>query len=119
LLAAALSGCVSTLPPEPAGACKLDPRLTGTWSTGWITSQLGPARFSLALTCDCRFRQSGLVLLMPIRVAGHYTAVDGVLNMEGCCMSRYHFEGETLVIEEESGDTFRYSRRRTYKCGGT
>jgi hypothetical protein len=119
LLAAALSGCVSTLPAQPHGACELDSRLAGVWSTGWITSQLGPARFTLSLSCDCRFRQGGLVLLMPIRVTGRYTAADGVLNLEGCCASRYHFEGEILVIQEESGDTFRYSRRKTYRCGAT
>jgi hypothetical protein len=118
-LAAMLAGCVSTtFPPQTAGDCDVDPRLPGVWSTGFVTSQIGPSRWTLSLSCDCKFRQSGFLLVVPapMRTRGRYNARDGVLNLEGCCTSTYHFENEILVVQEEGGDTFRYHRTKSFSC---
>ena len=127
-----LAGCVSTqvLPGLDArrGQCDRDERLAGTWSSGFVMSQLGPGFEWVTYNCDCTYKARSMVLMLVIPLAGSQTGwytlsgdklikesrgVTAPLRTE----SLYHFEGNRLIVQEGS-TTIRYRKVRSQACRG-
>jgi hypothetical protein len=124
----ALAGCFSTRATgvrPPQLPCDHDERLVGTWRTGVHMSQLGPGLERVTYHCDCTFKARSTVLLLVLPISGTetgwYTASDGKLATDvgyGRLESGYHFEDETLVVQQGTSVTRYHSVSRRSCAGG-
>jgi hypothetical protein len=129
LAALGLTGCVSTRLADLDARrwqCSRDDRLAGTWSSGLVMSQLGPAVERVTYNCDCTYKASSLILMLIIPLGGSQTGwytssgdklitesggVTAPLRLE----SSYRFERDLLVVQQGTVTT-RYRKVRSQSC---
>lgn len=120
--AALLAGCVSLgTAPDRLGPrfCSADPELVGTW-TSRRASQLGPARMTFELHCDCTYRMRGGPFWMGVRERGRFWTEHGHLHFSRASgeVTRWPFRlaNGQLLLEEDEGEVFSYRKTVEREC---
>lgn len=108
-----IAGCVtSSRHVAPPASCDGVANVAGTWRDHRM-SQLGPARVTLIVRCDCTFDATIQGLFMRVKQQG---TLDGAaLHFGEKTRWPFALEGETLVIEE-AGERHEFTRVARASC---
>jgi hypothetical protein len=104
-----LTACSSITPTPPQATSPI----VGRWTTGGQMSQIGPSVTKLSLNADGTFVLCFRSFLLWGSDRGKYRVEGNRLFLDGkkcACVDTFTLDGDTLVVVEESGDTFRYHR---------
>lgn len=108
------AGCVTsgTTDVAPPASCDGAANVAGTWRDHRM-SQLGPARVTLTLRCDCTFDATIQGLFMRVKQNGTVDATT--LQFGESTRWPFALEGETLVLHE-AGERHEFARVSKRNC---
>ncbi|HYC58087.1 MAG TPA: hypothetical protein VEK79_00830 [Thermoanaerobaculia bacterium] len=126
LIAFAFIGCVSSHTQSrfhaARGACSVSPEMLGQWTSS-RPSQLGSAKMTLTLNCDCSYTMRVAAAIARITEDGEFRAEGDRLVMSRSSGSEttwpYRIENGKLHLTEHENETHEYQLVKKVQCAAS